>query len=319
MAFRLVNSMDQNIPIIVCTSDNHYAMPLAVMLRSLSDRLTSYPTAAVYVLDGGISAWNRRKIQKSIRLPNLDIHWISPPVDRLEGVPVFEHPATLCTYYRLLIPSLLPDSVDKVIFLDTDMVVLTDIGALWNEPVAEVLLMAVEEPNRENPAAIAHREGLGMQPDSKYFNAGVMVINLELWRTEHIAEKALDYIKRKREVVRWYDQDGMNAVLESRWKELDNRWNWRVDPGEAGGGVQACEGHARIVHYASAVKPWHFYAKHPDCRIFFEYLDRTVWKGWRPRPPLRNTIGNRHWYGALMRKIPIVGTLWRTLANWRKT
>lgn len=311
-----MNATETSSPVIVCAANNRYAMPLAVVLRSLSDHLESCPRATVFVLDGGISVWNRRRVLESIRLPNLSVHWLRPPVRKLKGVPVFGH-TSLCTYYRLLLPELLPPSVAKVIYLDGDVVVTGDVGALWREPVGDCPLMAVEEPNGASMAARAHRAALGMRPDSRYFNAGVLLINLNAWRREGVGAKTIDFLRRNRPVIRWWDQDGLNATLECRWGELDPRWNCRVDAGEEGGAINGDVRTAAIVHFASAVKPWDYYARHPDRQIFFDYLDRTRWAGWRPRKPWRATVLNKHWYGMWVRRVPVFGRAWSALAARR--
>ena len=108
--------------------------------------------------------------------------------------------------------------------------------------------------------------GIAYSQPSDYFNSGVMVIDLEAWRSEDIARRCIDLVRRKGPFV-WADQDALNMVCGKDWAPLDARWNsfaakasaasplgkpyallslqhiWRTDPW--------------IVHFSGPAKPWH--------------------------------------------------------------
>ena len=109
------------------------------------------------------------------------------------------------------------------------------------------------------------------RPSLAYFNAGVMTLDLALWREEQLASQLLRYLERHAHAIRWWDQDALNAVLAGRWGELDPRWNqipqfWEPAAGDTDPFPPALRElvirDPWIVHYSTGSKPWHW-----GCRI----------------------------------------------------
>jgi lipopolysaccharide biosynthesis glycosyltransferase len=135
---------------------------------------------------------------------------------------------------------------------------------------------------------------LGIAPSAKYFNAGVMVVDVGRWRDEAIGRRSLEALERHREHVIWWDQYALNVTLTGRWGELDGRWNQvahlHVYPSWAESPVdrqvfERLRDDPWIVHYCSSSKPWHADCRHPWTGEFFRVLDSTPWRGWRPTAP----------------------------------
>jgi len=314
----MMSSLD---PVVVCSSDNRYAIPLAVMLRSLAEHLAIGRMATVWVLDGGISRRNKRKIIKSLPLRNIEIHWAEVDTTLLADMPVSGH-VSLATYYRMLLGSTLPKSIEKVIYLDVDIIVLSDISELWRVPMNGYVVCAVPEPHRQacdmlDPGIM---KGVGLAPSSAYFNAGVMMIDLVKWRRANLLERACGFVRLYGNLLRSWDQDILNCLLIKEWGALEEKWNRHVDQLSKMDerDWDDCRRVGGCIHFASGIKPWTWWASHPAKGVYFGWVDRTAWKGWRPRPPLRNTIGNRHWYGKWIRTIPGIGPVWRLTIDWVK-
>ena len=305
--------MNSLIPVIVCAADNRYAMPLAVMLRSVAEHLPKGTSVKVWVMDGGISRWNKRKIVSSLPLHVLQIQWVTVDAGLLVDMPVFGH-VSLSTYYRFLLGAILPPDIDKVIYLDVDTIVLGDIFELWNTPMDSHTLLAV--PGRIHkvgdmldPAII---EGNGLKPDGAYFNAGVMLIDLARWRAGNLLDRARAFVNQYGRLLRFWDQDIFNCLLTGDWGYLDEKWNRIIDHQDKleETDLRAYQKAGGLVHFASAIKPWTWWADHSAKSLYFVWVDRTSWRNWRPRAPLGSTIGNKHWYGKLIRGIPGIGHVW---------
>lgn len=302
---------------VVCAADDAYAMPLAVMLRSLMENLGEGHEVDIWILYDGIGAVNRWRVQRSMPFPNARIHWIPVRNSLLANVPVFGH-VTLATYYRLLIPAALPQEVRRVLYLDVDIVVKGDVSAIFQDPrIDGCPLLAVEEPKWQSDTSVLHRIELGMRPESMYLNAGVLFLNLDEWRRMDWAAKIISFLNdpQTKTVIKWHDQDGLNVVLEGLWGRLGREWNTRVDPADGMSLPAEPLKRAQLIHFASAIKPWSCYARSPHVSLFYETLDRTAWSGWRPRKPFRDTWGNRHWYGAMARQVPFLGPLWKAIRD----
>lgn len=284
-----------------------FAMPLAAMVRSALDALRPGWTLELHVLDGGLSDDSRRRLERSWQGAPLVAHWRTPDFARLAGLPV-DAKWSQATYYRLLLPDCLPSDVDRVLYLDCDMVVVKDLVDLWEEPFHEALCLAVQDPTSAyfDPAAVpaakrAYPEEvrvrnwreLGLPPESPYFNAGLLSIDLAAWRREGLARKLVDCLHENREHVTYVDQYALNVVCAGRWRMLDPRWNrpacltsappdsWD-DPLYTRDGWERLLADPWIVHYIGGDKPWHRGGPPAERNRLFAALDRTDWAGWRP-------------------------------------
>jgi lipopolysaccharide biosynthesis glycosyltransferase len=293
-------------PVIACSADERYAMPLAVMLKSLELNLRETPRVRIMILDGGLTRKTRERVVRVLNTGRLDITWLRPEVEKLKDLPVFGH-IQLSAYFRLLIPDLLPETVGRVLYLDVDMVILRDIGGLWACDPGNLPLLAVRQGTTTLQGLPFWRE-LGLTPSSKYLNSGVLAMNLMAWREGKLGQKVINVLTRFSSQIRFWDQDGINAVLADQWGELNPEWNVTVDcfvpDGQAvpvGEKPEELRARAAIVHFASATKPWAYFVDHPAKALFYEYLDQTDWKGWRPRPPWRVYLNRYYWSRMLHR------------------
>ncbi|MEE3716404.1 glycosyltransferase family 8 protein [Tumidithrix elongata RA019] len=282
--------------IVVCASDNNYVMPLAVTIHSAIENLEESRKILLFVIDGDIKELNKRRFLKSIHQERCEVRWIPKPDDIINesvipssitsGVPELAH-ITIATWYRILIAELLPKQIEKAIYLDCDLVITKDLGKLWSIDIEDNYLLAVARlecyEHRTVPYFLKNWKELGFSEDDKYFNAGVLVFNLKKWRSDKMSGKVLDYVKTKREYIRWSDQDVLNAVVAGRWGELDPKWNCMNAPYMKQEEVD----NAFILHFATPPKPWIAYEDFPAKEAFYKYLKLTSWSGYRQSVPQR--------------------------------
>jgi len=292
--------------VVACAADEEYAMPLAAMLASLSERIDPARAVSVYVLDGGLTAESRGRLAQSLQKDTVELCWVDVESSALESLPVWGR-MSATTYTRLLLPVLLPPSIDRVIWLDCDLIVHADLAALWSCPLEGSQALAVQDmivPYVSYPDGIAHYAALGLERQAGYFNAGVMLVNLERWRTDDVPTRVLDYLHTYREDIVYWDQEGLNAVLAGDWGALDPRWNQNA--GVAGRSYyrpEHLDGETYrrvvedpwIIHFSGNLKPWMLHdTSDPARALYFDYLDLTPWAGWRPRRTLWSSIVGRY-------------------------
>ena len=298
--------------VVACAADDKYSMQLAVTMRSVIANLKSYQNLKLFMIDGGIKRSNKQKIHKSLQSKEIDVEvfWLEPSDTVLKNVKVRGH-ITMATYYRLFVAEMLPTQYKKAIYLDTDLVVNGDIGRLWDIDMEDSHLLAVQDiviPHVSSPKGLPNYEELGIPAESKYFNAGVLVINLEKWRIDKIGKKAIEYVEQNIETIRWWDQDGLNATLAGKWRELDPRWNqmsgiheyssWKDSqfPQDI---YEELIHNPYVIHFNGCFKPWLPNCEHPSQTLFFQYLDLTAWSGWRILSPrirrLRRNVSRFKW------------------------
>lgn len=131
---------------IVVSSDDNYCQHLGVMLTSLFENLTSSIHVNVYIIDGGFSRENKEKLNNISYKYNTTFHFFNIDGTKYKDFITNRH-FSEAIYYRIAIPEIVDDSVDKVIYLDSDMIVLDDIEKLWKIDISEYYLAAVETPN----------------------------------------------------------------------------------------------------------------------------------------------------------------------------
>ena len=335
----MMNIKNQDPIVIVASADDNYAMPIAVMARSALENLQSDRQMIFFVIDGGIKPNNKRKIEQSLCSTRCDVRWLQPPARSFEGIEVKRH-VTSTAFMRLLIPELLPNQFQKVIYLDCDLIINQDLSQLWEIDMGENYLLAVQDyyvPYVSSPLGLAKYKELGIPADYKYFNSGVLVINLAKWRTDDVSSQVVEYLRQSAEYRYCNDQEGLNVALAGKWGELDPRWNqlpkiykyasWK-DSSFSEEMYNNILNNPYIIHFATSLKPWHFSHKlteelyykligkasqldrirHPAEHLFFYYLDKTMWSGWRL------TIWRRFWLRLLkeMKKTKIFLPLLKT-------
>jgi lipopolysaccharide biosynthesis glycosyltransferase len=303
----------------VTAADDRYAMPLAVTVRTALDCLAADSPLQLYIVDGGVSAESKERLARSWDDRRLRVTWLQPDLSVIDELPVSHH-VTRMTYARMLLPAVLPRELDRVLYLDADLLVRRDLTKLWHEsvegfaagacvdsaaPLVDGRLLANYCSCKSYLAAtfpIPNWQALGLHPDAGYFNAGVMLVNLAYWRTHGIMAQAFECLEKNREHLLWWDQYVLNVVLHQRWRQLDPRWNQGAHihvPGYALPGgcpldaatYETVRRRPWIVHFTSPVKPWHFESSHPFRFQFLKAVDRTAWKGWRPAKPYGDLAG----------------------------
>ena len=143
---------------------------------------------------------------------------------------------------------------------------------------------------------IANWKELNLNPSDRYFNSGVMVLNIKRMREEAIGEKLLACLTKNRKYVWCWDQYALNVVFANGWKPLPLKWNQGAhffeypDPDHCPVNDREfleARDNPSIIHYTTEWKPWDFGSSHPLKEKFFQQLDQTAWAGWRPeKPPL---------------------------------
>ena len=279
---------------MACAADERYIMPLAAMLSSLVVRLDSRRALCVHIVDGGIAAADRARLSDSLRRPNVRIHWIPARSSLRPGLPVWGR-LQPGVYERLAIPDYLPDSVRKAIWLDCDLVIEEDLARLWDMEIGDRWALAAQDmivPYVSSSMGVARHAELGLLASTKYFNAGVMVMNLALWREHDVAGRVMAYLESFRDEIVFLEQEGLNVVLAGKWGELDPRWNQNASvSGRSfykprhldGASYRRVVDDPWIVHFSGNLKPWSVYGDPRSRALYFQNLDRTPWAGHRPR------------------------------------
>ncbi len=188
---------------------------------------------------------------------------------------------TIETYFRLKLPAILP-KIDKVIYLDADTIVVGDIEKLWDEKLGDNILLAVEDPKYIHESRLAD---LGMKNNSPYFNAGVLLMNLAKMRVPEFERKLNSYVRKKFKVLKFLDQDILNALSEGCWTPLPLAFN-SISPVcrkrrknefifYTKDDAKQARQHPFIIHFTVTPKPWNPGCIDPRRGRYWEYTKKT--------------------------------------------
>lgn len=243
----------KEIPIFFAVDDG-YCPFLAVAIQSLIDNASGENTYLIKILNTDISEENKRKIGKYER-ENVDIefvdlnYYIQKVKDKLYTRDYYSK----TTYFRLFLPNLYPQ-YDKVLYLDSDIVILDDIAKLYNTDMGDNLVAAAPDDVIQTMPVFQDyvEKVVGVADFRRYFNAGILLMNLHELRRFKFQEKFV-YLLDKIKFAVAQDQDYLNRLCKGRVKLLDRIWDRMPIPDPK---IKTED--VKLVHYNLAFKPWHF-------------------------------------------------------------
>lgn len=254
---------DNRINICIACDDNYskYAgVVIASVLANAEDENLCF-----YILDSEISDENKASINSLKEIHPCEINFVkidNALFDDYAKVKTNQY-ISIATYYRLKLSELLPD-VDRVIYLDCDVVVNRSLKELFNSDLEGLAIGGVTDINKRM-----------VRKNPNYVNAGMLVMDLKTIREQNIEPKFLEWTKEHIDTIKMGDQEIINEVLKGRIKLLKENWN-----------VQSSNFVNRssythepyIIHFVSKRKPWHFgsFSYHKD--YYFKYLELTPWR-----------------------------------------
>jgi lipopolysaccharide biosynthesis glycosyltransferase len=295
----VTESMSSGSIVVATAADANFAKQLAVLVTSLGDRMPQ-TECTVFVLEDGFSAQDMDRVAQSVGA-NVALEWISASNadTRSARLPKFLSAATT---FRLRLPELLPASLERITYLDADLLIRRPIAELVAAPLDDALVGAVRDPASPWASMSLPWRALGADPAAPYFNAGVLNIPLARWREEQIGSRAFELLLHHD--LRWGDNCALNAVMQRRWVELEPEWNlqsghlnerkpiWAIFDRAT---LDAAGEDPAIVHFNHPPKnrPWNDPCVSPFAAEWLEVLDRTAWAGWRPDGAGRPRGGSR--------------------------
>lgn len=193
---------------------------------------------------------------------------------------------TNIVYARLLFDKLLPPEVDRLIYLDSDMMVLAPIEKLWTTELGGKSLGAV--PERWGAFIATGRDFRNnrdlFDPADPYFNAGLLLIDMERWRAAKVADRIVEFTEKGIMDRIYYDQDFLNILFRNDYHPLDSKWNV-IGPDFAHEGLEVYN-----LHYVGRAKPWNLISRVAFFRMYRHVMtNRIFYKFFRHR--LRRRAG----------------------------
>lgn len=256
--------MNQTIKIAFCI-DEGYAQHLAVALTSLFlHNENNKPD--VYIASPPLKPESLRRLKKVGATFSANLIFKEIQEERVANFREHLH-LSRAAYFRILLSEILPE-VDKLIYLDCDLVVEADLAPLWEIDLNGYAAAGVDE---ENPAQTSRLD----LDDDLYINSGILVLNLAYWREHKLTEKCLEWISENPQRNILLDQDAINVSLKYKKKTINVMWNLNPVPLEDLDVLKKYP--QRILHFGGPIKPWHKCYDFALQQIYKKYLAFTDW------------------------------------------
>lgn len=251
---------------ICFAADNNYAPYTGTAIASVLKNSLEDEKITFHLIDGGISKENKDKILSLKNIKDCEIKFYIPNIEMYNNW--FEKTSTKlyfspAMFYRLSISTLIPD-VDKILYLDSDLIVTGSLRELFLMDLEDYYAFVVE-----------HLAELEKAKNKKYFCSGFLLINNKLWKENNIEWQFINYYEKNYQTC-FGDQDILNAVLENKVKYIDKKWSFLADKRYHYESPDLKD--AIIVQYLGFEKPWM-----ENCRTsllideYWKYYQYTPW------------------------------------------
>mgnify|MGYP004498864211 FL=1 len=260
----------EEIPIFFAIDDG-YTPFLAVALQSLIDNASKNYNYSIKVLHTNVKEENKEKIINKYKSENVNIEYVDLNyyIEKVKDKLYTRDYYTNTTYFRLFLPELYPQ-YNKVLYLDSDIIIKGDISELYNTELGTNLVAAAPDDIIQYNKVFQDYAELvvGVSKYQYYFNAGVLLMNLDELRKFDFQNKFLYLLGTVKFSVA-QDQDYLNRLCKGRVTLLDRAWDCMPLVNE----TTKVED-IKLVHYNFAYKPWHF----EDVlyqEFFWKYAEKT--------------------------------------------
>lgn len=252
---------------VVFTIDEKFIQHFSVTLVSLLENNKDI-AVNVYVIHNIKNLTVFNDIKKFINeVYNIKLNFITVDDSIFEKYKITHH-ISKAVYFRLLLVDILPSTINKILYLDSDTIVTGSLKELLKLDFNDNFLLAVNDV--ELDITIPRLNEIGI-PIKNYFNSGVMLINLKLWRLENVSKTLINIANEYMDKIKWWDQDILNICFLNKWGRMNDKYNKLKL-------TEKCDEMPIIIHFNSHTKPWHYLNYHPYKYLYWKYIKLTPFK-----------------------------------------
>lgn len=256
---KAIEKKRKTIPVFFASDDNYLPF-LTVALYSMKQNASKNYDYCVYVLHSGLNGKDAELLM-SLSSDTFKVFFVDVS-ERLKTIEKYLHLRdyyTSAIYYRLFIVGLFPQ-YDKVLYLDSDTVILGDIAELYNVPLGDNYIAGTADQvvGTSDIFSAYTKDALGIE-GKRYFNSGVILMNLKKFREDNFYERFYKVLSSYDFIVA-PDQDCLNLLCKGKVKFLPLEWNAMPIAGKM-------RRRPKLVHYNLSAKPWHY-----DDVVYGEYF-----------------------------------------------
>lgn len=258
---------------ITCSTDENYVQHCMAMLCSLFENNKNHHIR-IHLLHHELPKDSQTIIRELCEKYNNDIIFYNIDLSNFNNVTIKHADLSIATFFRILLPDLLDSSVETVLHLDCDVIVLKDISSLFEIDLTNFGVAAIKD---STPLNDNHRRVMGLQLDDRAFCAGVLLINLVFWRQHNSQKSMFEYANKESSNLYMEDQDVLNHEFRRKWFQLPYKYGFspmaiaNLDKNQKWADIAEYAFEPIIIHYATHVKPW-LDIRIPDDKYYWKYV-----------------------------------------------
>lgn len=275
---------------IVYACDSRYAMGAGISIASLYEHHAETENLRVYILAFKVDDESKSKLSALAEPYGRQIHFVEA-AGVFGAARLYTGQWSAAAYARLYMPELLPH-LDKVIYLDCDVLVADSLLPIWETDLRGFSCAAASEP-----FSALHKQNIGLKAEDIYFNTGVMLIHLEDWRKARAKERFLECFAKHCGRVPYVDQGLLNEVFAGQVLMLPARYNVYTEYFDFSYGeieryragrfayskdeIKRAVAEPAVIHLTGSfltARPWCEGSGHPYAEKWLQYKERSPWK-----------------------------------------
>ena len=248
-----------------------YAAYIAVTIKSIAEN-NKHGDICIHIFTDYISIKWRKRLQEVVDdYDNISLHIYKTDDTQLKGLKTGRW--TIYTWYRLLIPEILSPKIKRILYLDADTIVMSDLSELFSIDLNGKAIAAVLDPQTIEEETYVRCD---YDSEKQYVCAGVMMMNLDYWRTNKLSDKVIKWAQTNNDRIKYPDQDAINHICQDakiilplrfgfmRWFLLNNRFYRTPFLEQLRDGVD----NPGIIHYVDCA-PW--------LKQYFQHIYHQEW------------------------------------------
>lgn len=241
---------------ILISVNQRYVEKAKTTLFSL--RLHTKEEIIVYLINHSLSAESTEKLGEYLKKKcDIKLHTIDTKETCLDNFPIINSNFCIEMYYRILAQFIIPNTVNRILWLDVDMIIQKDLSEFyWQDFDGNKLIACCDRQNMDK-LVLERKDALGLERDYQYFNSGVLLMNIALLREGLSQRDLIKECEKYIDVLFWGDQDLLNLLYGNSTKIVDwKKYNFQIN-GERFI-PEAFVSKASILHYTTGRKPWNY-------------------------------------------------------------
>ncbi len=282
-----------------------YAPFAGVSVTSLFENNREIEEIVVYILGEGLSPKSVRRFEELARKYERTITFLNADaaMERMREINMPTYRGSYAANLRMFLTDILPESVERILYLDADTIVSDTLGQIYAADMGEhVIGMVIDSLTKR------HKRDIGLAPDEEYYNSGVILFDMKKWRQADYTQRIIDHVLHVRSHYPAPDQDLLNVCCHGAICRLPVRYNLqpihlafsyrqyhRFFGQKSYYAKEEIEQAVRspgILHFFRFVGefPWHEDTLHPDRAAFDKYLALSPWHDYKKKKAQAGTV-----------------------------